>query len=79
MGLWGNAGEYFVTAIDPRLLRYPRLHSEEAVARLERAQAIVVSVVKDIAENTLPELGFDAKAIEVYRNAALKAFAMLFL
>jgi hypothetical protein len=54
--------------------RYPRLNVEKDAALLVRAKEIAVNIFRDIAENTLPKLDFDARSIEVYQKAALKAF-----
>jgi hypothetical protein len=66
-------GEYLVSAIT-RHPRYPRLTAEKDAALLERAKTLAANIFRDVAENTLPKLGFDARSIEVYQTAALKAF-----
>jgi hypothetical protein len=67
------AGEFLVSGIT-RHPRYPRLNVEKDAALLARAKEIAVNIFRDIAENTLPKLDFDARSIEVYQNAAIKAF-----
>lgn len=67
------AGEFLVSGIT-RHPRYPRLDSEKDAALLARAKEIAVNIFRDIAENALPKLDFDATSIEVYQSAALMAF-----
>lgn len=66
-------GEYLVSAIT-RSPRYPRLNAEKDAELLTRAQELATNLFRHVAENTLPKIGFDARSIEVYRAAALKAF-----
>jgi hypothetical protein len=66
-------GESFVKTIQ-NSARYSRLDPVRDAELLTRMQDCVGETVRAVTENSLPGLGFDAKSIEVYRNAALKAF-----
>jgi hypothetical protein len=66
-------GESFVKTIQSSA-RYSRLDPVRGAELLTRMKDCVGQTVRAVAENSLPGLGFDAKSIEVYRNAALKAF-----
>jgi hypothetical protein len=67
------AGEFLVSGITKHP-RYPRLNVEKDAALLARAKEIAANIFREIAEITLPKLDFDARSIEVYHSAALKAF-----
>jgi hypothetical protein len=66
-------GESFVKTIQSSA-RYSRLDPIRDAELLTRLQDCVGETVRAVAENSLPLLGFDARSIEVYQNAAIKAF-----
>jgi hypothetical protein len=66
-------GESFAKTIQSSAC-YSRLDPVRDAELLTRLQDCVRATVRSVAENSLPGLGFDARSIDVYQTAAIKAF-----